>query len=212
MKIYLVRHGRQDSALCNVDVPMSAEGHEQVRLLGERIQSWGIEVIYSSDLIRARETAQELQKYIPVEIQERENLKEINFGELTGKTDEENWEKYKFFFEKKKKMQWDLEYPGGENNEEVFKRGMPVLQEIVESGYDTVLVVTHGGFIRALLCGILQLPFSRAYQIGKIMENSSITELNYNRETKQFSVERLNDYAHLEGHKELLRSGWKRCL
>lgn len=209
IKIYLIRHGRQDTKLCNVDVPLSQEGHEQAKLLGERMKSWGIEALYSSTLQRARETAEELNLYFHVPVHEYKQLEEIDFGELTGNSDEENRGKYKFFFEKKKQMKWDLEYPGGENNEQVFERGMPVLQEIVQSGYQKVAVVTHGGFIRALVCGILEIPFSRTYQLSKVMENTAITQLEYDEENDIFLVQCLNDYAHLEGHENLLRCAWK---
>lgn len=211
MKIYLIRHARQSSPLCNVDVPLAKEGYEQTKLLGERIQSWGIGAIYCSDLLRAKQTAQELQKFIPVSIYERKELEEIDYGELTGNSDEENREKYKFFFEKKAQMRWDLEYPGGENNEAVFQRGMPVLEEITASGLDKVAVVTHGGFIRSVVCGILDIPFSRVYQLSKVMENTSITTLYYDEKNEAFSLHALNDYAHLEEHPELLRKTvWKK--
>lgn len=211
MEIYLIRHARQNSPLCNVDVPLANEGYEQIKLLGERIQSWGIGAIYCSDLLRAKQTAQELQKWIPVSIYERKELEEIDYGELTGNSDEENREKYKFFFEKKAQMRWDLEYPGGENNEAVFQRGMPVLEEITKSGLEKVVVVTHGGLIRSLVCGILDIPFSRVYQLSKVMENTSITTLCYDEKSKAFSLQVLNDYAHLEKYPKLLRQTvWKK--
>lgn len=210
MKIYLIRHARQNSPLCNVDVPLAEEGRRQAKLLAERMADWGIEAIYSSDLIRAKQTAQTLNQTWNVPIIVRNELEEIDFGELTGNSDKENREKYKFFFDKKDQMKWDLNYPNGENNEDVFERGMPVLREIAKSGYERVAVVTHGGFIRAMICGILEMPFSKVYQLSKIMENTAITELEYDEENDTFLLQRMNDYAHLQGHEDLLRTCWKK--
>ena len=57
MRIYLIRHGRQNSPLCNVNVPLSDAGRRQAELLGERLKKESIDAVWSSDLIRARETA-----------------------------------------------------------------------------------------------------------------------------------------------------------
>ena len=54
--IFLIRHGRQDSKLCNVNVGLSEAGREQARLLGERLRTYGIEKMYASELSRAVET------------------------------------------------------------------------------------------------------------------------------------------------------------
>ena len=54
MNIYLIRHGRQNSRLCNVDVELSKEGREQADLLGKRLEKYDIEAVYSSQLIRAK--------------------------------------------------------------------------------------------------------------------------------------------------------------
>ena len=57
MNIYLIRHGRQNSRLCNVDVELSKEGREQADLLGKRLEKYDIDAVYSSQLNRAKETA-----------------------------------------------------------------------------------------------------------------------------------------------------------
>ena len=67
MKIFLIRHGRQCSKLCNVDVDLSEEGYRQASLLGERLFHENIQVVYSSNLLRAVETAQAANLYWNVE-------------------------------------------------------------------------------------------------------------------------------------------------
>ena len=209
MKIYFIRHGQQNSRLCNVDVDLSEIGRLQVKRLGKRLECIAFDKLYCSYLIRAKETANILSEYIHQKPEVDENLREIDFGELTGNTDEENKEKYSFFFEKQKKKQWDIPYPGGECAEDVFKRGSIVLQKMIESDCERICVVTHGGFIRAMITGLLGIDFSKQRMFGAVLENTSITEVAYDKETGLFSLERFNDYAHLEDDCKLLRGNWK---
>ena len=65
MKLYLIRHGRQNSRLCNVNVDLCEEGYRQAALLGERLFPKKIQAVYSSDLLRAVETAQAANLYTP---------------------------------------------------------------------------------------------------------------------------------------------------
>ena len=92
MIIYLIRHGRQNSTDCNVNVPLSAEGIRQAELLGERMKNYKIDALYSSDLKRAVETAQVAFKDRPEladNIKIRPGIAEIDFGSLTGVHDSE---------------------------------------------------------------------------------------------------------------------------
>ena len=82
MKIYLIRHGRQSSKLCNVNVDLSEEGFRQAALVGERLFPEKIQAVYSSDLIRAVQTAQEANLYWNVEHMVRPDLREISFGDM----------------------------------------------------------------------------------------------------------------------------------
>ena len=49
MNIYLIRHGRQNSKLCNVDVELSPEGREQADLVGKRLQTLLISILISQE-------------------------------------------------------------------------------------------------------------------------------------------------------------------
>lgn len=209
MKIYLIRHGRQSSRLCNVDVNLAEEGKQQVRLIRERIKNWGIEKIYCSDLKRAIETAEIINEALHVDISVEPQLREIDFGEMTGHSDEENAEYFAFFQKKLKSRRCDLAYPGGECGADVYQRGFPIINKIARNCTGNVAVVTHGVFIRCILAGMLGVDFAKKSMFGKNMEHTSITELDYDAESELFTLERFNDYHHLDGKPELLRSSWK---
>ena len=188
MKLYLIRHGRQNSRLCNVNVDLCEEGYRQAALLGERLFPKKIQAVYSSDLLRAVETAQAANLYW---------------------NDEEIAVKFADFKKEQAKMETDLAYPGGECAADVVKRADPVLKGLVKTGYERIAVVTHGGLIRVMAAYYTGIPLSRFRILGKDLENCSITELQWDEKNERFTLECFNDHAHLDKYPELLRSGWK---
>ncbi|MDD3174482.1 MAG: histidine phosphatase family protein [Herbinix sp.] len=209
VNLYLIRHGRQNSKLCNVDVELSSEGCIQAELLRDRIKSYEIDALYCSNLIRARQTAEILNEMLCLPIKIREEIKEISFGLLEGMSDEYNDEHFGDFKEEQKKLLEDIPYPGGENGTSVYERAMPVIQEIVQSGKKNIAVVTHGGTIRVLLAALFGKNQAKRFLFGVSLENTSITQLVYNPQIDRFYLERFNDTAHLEGHPELQRRNIK---
>ena len=217
MRIYLIRHGRQDSTLCNVNIGLANEGKEQARIVGKRLCNYGIDALYASNLLRAKETAELIKEELVLagkwpadrEIVIREGLREIDFGDLEGIENSQVPIVYHDFMKQRAAMTEDLSFPGGECGQQVFDRAFPILEEIVASGCERVAVVTHGGVIRSLLTGILRMDQANKLLFCKQLENCGITELLYREETKSFYVERVNDYAHMEGCSRLLRESWQ---
>ncbi len=87
----------------------------------------------------------------------------------------------------------------------VMERVMPVVKEWINSGYENIAVVTHGGLIRILLCTLFGGDFAKRLMFGKSLENCSITQINYDKDKNGFFLERFNDYAHIEAEPGLLR-------
>lgn len=205
MNIYLIRHGRQSSPLCNVNVDLAEEGKKQAHLLGKRLKSYNIDALYSSNLIRAVETAGILNEYLKLDHIIREEIREISFGFLEGKSNDEIEKEFGDFKRKQLLLQEDIPYPGGECGREVFDRAMETVGEIIHTDKSNVVVVTHGGVIRALVSGLLGLDMSKKLLLGISLENTSITHLVYSKDRERFYLQRFNDYAHLEGQDGLLR-------
>ena len=208
MKLYLIRHGRQCSKLCNVDVDLSEEGYRQASLLGERLFREKIQAIYCSNLLRAVETAQAANLYLNVELSIRPELREISFGDMEGMTDQDIAGRYQEFKLRQDRMEEDLPYPGGECASDVVRRAAPIFEEMMQSGCERIAVVSHGGVIRAMTAHYLGMPMERWRLLGKGLENCSITQLDWDAGAGRFTLERFNDYAHLEGYPELLRAAW----
>ncbi len=204
-EIYLVRHGRQDIKAFNEDVPLSSAGIRQAELLRARLKDEHYDAFYSSTLRRALETAEILNENWHMDIRRREGLCEIDYGALTTEPLSVKSGSYSAFFTRLEKREEDLPFPGGENSEMVWLRARPVFREIEESPFCRILVICHGGMIRASLCGLLDLPFSKRLVFSKHLENTSITKLLYDEERNLYYLEILNDHQHIAGHRELLR-------
>lgn len=208
-EIFLIRHGRQCSRLCNVDVALDETGREQAKLLGGRLRGYGLEKLYSSELIRARETAEIINCFLHLDYEPLADMQEIDFGGLTGKTSEEIRVEYADFQKERSRHLEDIPYPGGgECGADVVRRAMPVLQEICKRKEDRVGIVTHGGVIRSVCAGILQAGQQNKLKFGIDIENTSLTEIIYDEKRDIFFLERFNDFAHIEGCPELLRQSW----
>lgn len=209
MRILLIRHGRQNSPLCNVNVPLAEEGRRQAALLGERLKDEKIEAVWSSDLIRAVETADIINESLQVPREIRKDIREISFGDMEGLSDEVIADHFEVFLRERSRMEKDLPYPGGECAGDVVVRAVPVMKEIMERDYETVAVVTHGGVIRSLVAYYLGMDLAKVQLLGAHLENCGITELWVRKSDGRVSVNRFNDASHLECCPELLRSGWR---
>lgn len=208
VNLYLIRHGRQNSPLCNVDVELSSEGRLQAELLRDRIKNYHIDALYSSNMIRAKQTAQIINEALQLPHEIRQDLQEISFGLMEGKSDEFIMENYSEFKTEQMKMMEDIPYPGGENGTSVYERAMPIIQELVQSGKKNIVIVTHGGTIRVLLAALFGKNQARRFLFGVSLENTGITQLVYHPGYDRFYLERFNDYAHLEGYPQLHRNHW----
>ena len=216
IKLYFIRHGRQNSGLCNVDVPLDDAGVRQAKLVAKRMRTYDIDKLYCSHLIRAKQTAEYIGEELGLESNIEEDLREISFGDMEGLDDVQLKEKFADFLIERKKAKEDIPNPGGESGQDVFNRAMPVVRKIIDEAktddYKSIAIVSHGGLIRSFVAGVLEAPFAKKLCIGKDLENCSITEINYDEDTGNFIVERVNDYAHIEAEPELLRKYFKRSL
>ena len=142
MKLYISRHGQtpwnvEDLVCGRADVPLTEVGQQQARLLAESAIDKGIDVILSSPLQRARQTAQAVSDAIGVPIQIDDRLIEMDFGSYDGTSrfgEEFQWVR----------AQMPTRFPGGESGFDLAYRVYSLLYEIREKYADkTVLLVCH---------------------------------------------------------------------
>src|SRR5262245_32841169 len=99
MKIYLIRHGQttgdlEDRYGGSYDDHLTKKGQEQIRAKAQRLHGKSIEIIFSSPLIRTKETAEIIRTDVEVPIEYVDGLRERHYGILTGLTKEEAKQKY----------------------------------------------------------------------------------------------------------------------
>ena len=163
MNIFLVRHGQDDESVrggwCNHG--LMPEGIEQSQKLGEELAHTYFDNIFSSDLNRAKETAEIIVSNLDVktEIEYTKELREINNGLLAGMKNELAEKEYPGLYYKA--LQYDKQYPLGESPKEFYQRILNFWNEkLLHLNTKNILIVTHGGVINILLHLFNDIPYS----------------------------------------------------
>jgi len=153
-----VRHGETDWNLTrrlqgHSDRPLNETGREQARGLVAELADEELEAVYSSDLLRAQETARIAAEARGLNVTALPELRERHFGSWEGLTDEEIHERFP-------EEVADGVLGDGESRDELDRRILRALSRIADEHPDaTVLVVSHGGPLRSVLrhCGIARV-------------------------------------------------------
>ncbi|MCR4440886.1 MAG: histidine phosphatase family protein [Peptococcaceae bacterium] len=199
-RIILIRHGL---TLWNyelryqghTDTRLNSEGVRQARALRERIRNEKLVAVFSSDLRRAVETAQIIASSHRLEVKTSPLLREINFGVWEGLTYQDIERDYPEQLRIWKEAPHLLKVERAETFVELKERALKGLQEILAvypSG--NIAVVTHGGTIAAMLCGLLNEPLSNMWKYRQKNAAVNIVVIR----GKEVTVELLNDTSHLE--------------
>ena len=195
MEIYLIRHGECESLKpeCfneekqTMDPPLTQMGVKQAEQMAKYLHTVSFDAIYSSDLERAVRTAEALSKQVDRPVIQNSALREIEMGELFW----HSWEEYPEIYEKWKNHDEDIAYPGGENGQMVWNRCETFLHEIITKDFTRVAIVCHGGIIRSIIAGALNIPQQKRFLFGSPIKNCSVSILNY--QEGMFSIHRLNE-------------------
>lgn len=187
MMVFFVRHGKDDESYRGgwSSLGLVPEGVEQTKRLAvfltEKNAEYGITKIISSDLARAKETADILAEALAMPVTADEKLREADNGELAGMRNEEAMKKYPGLFWSTLKPEEC--YPNGESPNRFFTRIKTwfdgFLMECRESN-DNVVVVTHGGVINVVYHLVKNLEWSNAIKSIPV-ENCSVHVLDVER-------------------------------
>lgn len=156
-EILFIRHAETDMSgtFCgHSDPELNAKGLSQIADLLREIRTAEIAAVYTSDLRRARATANPIAEAFGVECHASTELREINFGQWEGLT----WDEIEQIDEAYARK-WVLEYPyfparNGENYRNFRRRVLNqvnFLSKEAESRRCSIAVVTHAGVLRAIL-------------------------------------------------------------
>jgi len=157
MRLYLVRHGetrlnREYRFIGRTDPALSEKGKAQAREIAERLASEGIEAIYTSDLLRTRQTAGIIAGRLGLNVVITPELREIDFGDWEGLSYDEIVMRDKEHLEAWMADPTHIDIPGGESWRHFELRINSALEEIIKAEDDgNILIITHGGPIKLLM-------------------------------------------------------------
>lgn len=183
MICYLVRHGKDDDTLRGgwSQQPLTDEGEAQAAELADFVQKsgLGIQQIYSSDLLRAMQTAQIVADSLRLPIAPKPEFREANNGNLAGMKNELAAEQYPGLYWNT--LAWEQQYPGGESPKEFYERircAWDVLQKDILERNENVMLVTHGGVMHVILSIVKGEIYSNQASPRKI-RNAELIALKY---------------------------------
>ena len=201
MKLIIVRHGESEANAKGihqgqrVNVGLSGRGKEQARRVAERLNNENIEAIYSSDLKRACETAEEIARAHNLKVIQDKRLREFDIGDFTDK------EKLWVLFHSHKVAEssrlgipkWEVKAPGGESELDHIHRVEGFFNEIIKKHKGSVLIVAHGGTNKIFFSVAGYASREQMYNIPQANSAVNIIDIS-NKENKVYAI---NDLSHL---------------
>lgn len=201
-KVYLIRHGEvawnsENAYVGATDLPLNEHGREQAERLADALKSKEISAVYSSDLSRARETAEIVAGRLGLEVHTDSALREVNYGEWEGLSENEIAARYPDVYAEWRENPMDIQIPGGESFGELVTRALPAFQRIVETHNDhQIAIVAHKSVNRVILCCLLGIDvnlYRRIYQGNSCYNAIRVTQ------DGGFVVDSINEQCHLLG-------------
>jgi len=135
----------------------------QAELLAARLSSETIDLVLSSDLSRAAQTAKTVVKDRPLEVNYVQSLRERSYGEFEGRNEKD----FVSAFEKSGFSREEFRPSGGESYVDIQRRLSLAWDEYFEQFSGTVLVSGHGGTNKIFLTLLLNLPLSESAKISQ---------------------------------------------
>ncbi len=199
--LFMVRHGATDNNLADppllqgrADVPLSVAGQQQAERTGQLLSSQSIRRVYSSPLLRARQTAAAIAKPHALDVDVVEALEEIDVGEWEGRSWKEiavsEPQRYHQFMSNPA----EHGYAGGENVTDLFSRIQPAMAQLLAANLGgQIVVVGHNLVNRTFLARLLDLPLAQVRKVNQ--DNCGVSVARYrDGETKLLT---LNSAFHL---------------
>lgn len=185
-QLYFVRHGQTQWNLENkmqgwADIPLNETGKKQAYQALTQLKHLPISRIFSSDLLRAQETAALLNTHFNKPLEISAALREFNYGSYEGVDAGELWKEFESLrTQMRNSNNNDLSLPGGETRNQVMTRVTHYLSEISQKYQeDHFMIISHGGVIYNLTILYAERPMP--------IENCDCLTCSFDAKTKKFS-------------------------
>ncbi len=202
-------HNTQGLISGRSDVPINERGHEQAKLLANRIkEQYAVDILYCSPLQRARQTAQYLSQALNLPIIINNDLTEYGFGELSDADRNDLEESNPALF--KQIQEWE-EAPADQRPQRPQNPGMEPIDEfkhriqaftnkfLKDHSGKIVAAVSHGGFIKSFFYYHVGGDFSRYVPFW--VDNTSVSIIDFYKGNPVIRL--FNDISHIKEELEL---------
>jgi probable phosphoglycerate mutase len=199
--LFAVRHGETEWNLAgrqqgHLDSPLTETGIEQAHALADSLLGRGIEVIYSSDLGRAAQTAAIIGAKLDLSMTINRRLRERHHGLMQGKTMSEFRDQYPEEFATLASRDPDYAPPGGESARQRLERSVACCTELAARHPGSrILIVTHGGVLMGLFCHTLGIPQSEPRRFS--LFNAAVNSFSVCGDSWRLNT--WGDISHLRG-------------
>jgi broad specificity phosphatase PhoE len=200
-KLYILRHGEtewnreQRAQGCSNDIPLSDVGIKQAEAAAKKLKDEKIDLIFTSPLKRAFQTAQIIAKYHNIEVERLKEFMEINFGCWEGLSYKEMSEKYPEVVAVWRSTPHLAQIPNAETLVELRERSMGKLNEIIKVHDDkNILIVSHGITCKVMIASLMGIDLGNLHKIRQ--DNTAINIFEYRNNS--FYTLLLNDTCHLK--------------
>jgi len=202
MTLYLARHGLTTWNEANriqgsKNPDLNAAGELQAKRLARRLKKEKISLIYTSDRLRSKKTAQIIQKILKVPLRYEKGLREIDLGAWEGKTPQEVNRLYQNGYRKWLRAPSRVRIPGAEPVTRFRKRVLETFSRLLRTAPEgNILIVSHGGVIATFLASLLK--GSEDYFLLRLkLDNAGLSVIRVKDQTAVV-VSCINDTSHLE--------------
>ena len=198
-ELILIRHGETEwnSQLRmqgHSNSNLSAVGQAQIRALGQWMKNVPFDHIYSSDSLRARQTAEAITHFSGHTVQFDQRLREKNLGIFEGLTTEEARERHPEVFRLFKTAGSQYVIDEGESTQQLLDRALEAIEVIRYRHHQKrVLLVTHGGVVRVLMKRTLGLKIDAPTRF--LIQNTGLFRLVWE---DKWMVAQMGGVSHLE--------------
>ncbi len=198
-EIILARHGETEWNVGEifrgrVDIGLNEIGIKQAELLGDYLSDVKIEAIYSSPLKRALKTAEVMAGPHKLKVEIAPGLIDLDFGQWQGLPHQEVKHKYRELYTEWTDSPDRVTIPGGESLDDVRKRALGVVHEVIARYEGTVVLVSHRVVNKVLICALLGLDNSHFWNIRQ--DTCGITTFTY--ENERFILTGHNNTSYLK--------------
>jgi len=198
-EIILIRHGEtewnsQKRMQGHSNSDLSSVGQAQIQALGQWMKNVPFDHIYSSDSLRAKQTAEAITQFSGHELKIDLRLREKNLGVFEGLTSEEARERHPEVFRLFKTAGSKYVIDEGESTQQLQDRALEIVNEIrIKHPEERVLLVTHGGFIRVVMKHSLGLSLETPTRF--LIRNTGVFRLVWE---DKWLVSQMGGVSHLE--------------